>query len=667
MKSFSKFAVLSLLLTSCLFAQPKGDKAAAPSPARSKSQMTCVMAPHIMRMFLLQHMTEKSITPEIQRRTVKSFLESLDGMKLYLTKSEYKSLDEKLTKMFKGMGRGDCSALEDARTIVEQRSKEHYNYMQKLLGDSFKFDETVELVTDPKKRDFAATNEDINKFLNKYVHVQIVRYLAADKDLKESKELLLKSYMRNSNKVRELAMADLLDLFINSFSSSLDPHSNYLPPKADEEFDIGMTNSLEGIGASLTWQDGFTVVNEVIKGGPADRAKVLTREDRILAVAQGNKGEYVPIVDMDLSDVVRLIRGKKGSTVKLRVQRKVDGVNTNLEVAIVRDKVAVQEQMARIKYEERERNGKKLNLGVITLPSFYSGERGANRSAYNDVKRLLAEAKEKKVDGLMLDLSNNGGGLLTDAVSIAGLFLKEGEVVASKFTGGEVEKLKDEDSSTDYSGPLVLLINRYSASASEIVAGALKDYNRALIVGGDHTFGKGTVQSLAQLPEGLGALKFTISMFYLPSGDSTQHKGVDSDIVIPSVLNSDDIGEKAMDYSIPPSSIKSFLGKNVNVASGKPDHWNPVKSAWVKSLAAKSSERVKSKEEFKEIFKDIEIAKDKNETIKVKEFLARSKEIEKKDKKDLSKRQIELIEELGRPYVNEGLDILADLVEVEKK
>jgi carboxyl-terminal processing protease len=664
MKSLPKFALLTVLLTSCLFAQQKpGGK--PPSPSRSKSQMTCVMAPHIMRMFLLQHMTEKSITPEIQRRTVKSFLESIDGMKLYLTKAEHKELDSKILKMFKTMNQGDCSPLEDARKIVELRSKEHYSYMQKLLGDSFKFDENTELVIDPKKREHAATAADLNKFLDQYVHVQLARYLAAEKDLKESKELLLKAYLRNSNKIRDLQMSDLLDIFINSFSSSLDPHSTYFSPKADEEFAIDMTNSLEGIGASLTWQDGFTVVNEVIAGGPADKAKVLMREDRILAVAQGKRGEYVPIVDMELSDVVRLIRGKKDSTVRLRIQRKIDGENTNFEVSIVRDKVSVKEQMARIKYEERERDGKKLNLAVITLPSFYSGERGANRSAYNDVKRLVAEAKEKKVDGLMLDMSNNGGGLLTDAVSIAGLFIREGGIVASKFTGGEVDILEDKDSGIDYSGPLVVLINRYSASASEIVAGALKDYNRALVVGGDHTFGKGSVQSLAQLPEGLGALKFTISMFYLPSGQSTQHKGVDSHIVIPSVLNSDEIGEKSMDYSFPPSAIKGFMGKKVNSAKGTPDYWTPVKSTWITSLKTKSAERVKEKEEFKDIFKDIERLKEKSDVVKVKEFLARSKENEKKDKKDLKKRQIELIEELGRPYVNEGLDILADLIKIQ--
>lgn len=667
MKSFPKFAIFSLfLLTSCLFAQPQSATPKA-QPGKTKSLLNCVTAPHIMRMFLMQHMTEKTITPEIKRRTVKSFLDGVDGMKLYFTKAEHTQLEKKVEGVFNSMGRGDCAVLEEARQLAEQRSKEQYEFVKKLVEKpEFKFDETVELVINPKKREYPADAAAVNKFLEKYVHVQLARYVAADKDIKESKEMLVKSYLRASKKIREIEMSDLLDIFINSFSTSLDPHSNYLSPRTDEEFDIEMTNSLEGIGASLMWDNGFTVVAEVIAGGPAEVQKKLQRDDRILAVAQGEKGEYVPIVDMELSDVVRLIRGKANSIVKLRVQRKLEGENTNLEVQIQRGKVSIQEQMARIKYETRERDAKKLNLAVINLPAFYLGERGANRSAYNDVKKLLEEAKTKKVDGVLFDMSNNGGGILTDAVGIAGLFIKEGGVVASKFTGGESEVLEDKDPNTVYSGPLVILQNRYSASASEIVAGALKDYKRALVVGGDHTFGKGTVQSLAQLPEGLGALKFTISMFYLPSGQSTQHKGVDSDIVIPSVLNSDEIGEKSMDYSFPPSSIKSFLGKKSNVASGA-EHWTPIKSQWVKDLKAKSEARVKTKEEFKEIFRDIELSKKKDDVVKVKEFLARSKEIEKKDKKDVKKRQSELVEELGRPYVNEGLDILADLVSVQAK
>lgn len=667
--SLPKFALLSVLLTSCLFAQPKPDSArAGTSKAKPKSLLTCETVPHLMQMFLMQHLTVKTVTPEIQRRTIKSFLESLDGMKMYFTKAEHADLEKKIGAMFVTMRQGNCSALEEAHKLIEIRSKEHYAYIQQLLkSPNFKFDDSVELQINPKKRDYAKDSDEIKKFLNKYVHIQLARYLAADKDLKESESLLEKSYLRTTKKIREIETSELLDIFVNAFSTSLDPHSSYFSPKTDEEFGIEMTNSLDGIGASLMWDNGFTVVAEVIAGGPADKQKVLMRDDKILAVAQGVNGEFVPIVDMELSDVVHLIRGEVNSIVRLRIQRKTGGENTNLEVQITRGKVSIKEQMARIRYETRERDGKKLNLGVITLPAFYSGERGANRSAYNDVKRLLEEANAKKVDGILFDLSNNGGGMLTDAVGITGLFIKEGPVVASKMSGEEVDVLEDKDPTTVFTGPLVLLTNRYSASASEIVAGAIKDYKRGLIVGGDHTYGKGTVQTLGQLPEGLGALKFTIAMFYLPSGDSTQHKGVVGDIVMPSVLNSDDIGEKATDYSFPPSSIKSFMGKKVDTAPGKADYWKPIQASWIKQLRAKSESRIKAKDEFKDIFRDVEIAKKKDDVIKVKEFLARSKELEKKDKKDVKKRQSEIIEEMGRPYVNEGLDILSDLIEVESK
>ena len=658
MKSLSKIVILQLFLTACFFSP---DKSAARKPP-TKSKLNCIITPQIMRVFLSQHMVQKKLSSEIRKRTVKSFIESMDGMKILFTKEDYKKLDKELNNMFVTMGRGDCKAIEEVRKTAEIRSKENYAHMTKLLGNGFKFDEGIELVTNPEKREYPDSKQDAYKFLDKYVHLQIARYLAADKKLDEAKKLTLKSYNRALKKLRELESPEVLGAFLNSFSSSLDPHSNYFSPKSDEEFEIDMTNSLEGIGASLGWEDGFTVVHEVIAGGPAERAKNLIRKDKILAVAQGASGQFVPIIDMELSDVVRLIRGKKGTTVRLRILRKVDGNNSNVEIAIVRDKVSIKDQMARVSYEKKKHGDKEYNLAVISLPSFYTGERGAGQSAYEDVRKLLEQAKKKKIDGVVLNLTNNAGGSLPDAVNLAGLFIGEGGVTASKFVDGKVNVLADDDSGIVYSGPLVVLTSRFSASASEIVAGALQDYKRAVIVGADHTFGKGTIQQLSPLSPELGAIKYTISMYYLPGGHSPQHSGVDSDVVLPSVLHTDDYGEKSFDYSLPPSKVKSFVSAKANLAEGAEGYWTPVKASVLKDVANNSTKRVKSKEDFKDIFKDIEEVKNKDEVVKVKEFLVRAKESEEKDEKNQDKKQIELIEEAGRPYVNEALDILVDLI-----
>jgi carboxyl-terminal processing protease len=381
-----------------------------------------------------------------------------------------------------------------------------------------------------------------------------------------------------------------------------------------EDFEIQMRLSLEGIGATLSSQDGFTIIEQLIPGGAAESSGKLKVKDKIIAVAEGKDGEFKNVIEMDLRDVVKMIRGPKGSDVRLKILRKAGKDTSRFELALVRNQIKLEDEAAAITYVDREVGGQKLKVGLLNLPSFYADNRQGGPSASTDMKKILGEAVKNKTDAIVLDLSNNGGGSLRDAVDIAGLFFGTGNVVkqsqrdSGDLTEIQYDVLRDTDSSVDWSGPLVVLISRISASASEIVSGTLQDYNRAVVVGGDHTFGKGTVQSVEYLPPGLGAIKTTVGMFFTAGGQSTQHRGVDADLVWPSNLSTDEIGEKTLEYSVPPKKINSFLSSTAYVREGK-GAWSKVTPDIIKRLKAKSDPRVASSKEFKKVVDEIQKAK----------------------------------------------------------
>ncbi|RYZ84898.1 MAG: tail-specific protease, partial [Proteobacteria bacterium] len=334
-------------------------------------------------------------------------------------------------------------------------------------------------------------------------------------------------------------------------------------------------------------------------------------------------------------------------------------------------KVNLEDEAASIIYEDREVNGKKHKVGIINFPSFYADSRRGGRSSASDLKKIIKEANEKKVEGLVLDLSNNGGGSLEDAVKIAGLFFKTGNVVkqSSKDAGRSEQTLSDTDGTVDWAGPLVLLTSRISASASEIVAGTLQDYKRAVIVGGDHTFGKGSVQSVLPMPNNLGALKVTVGMFFVPGGNSTQHRGVEADISLPGPYSTDDIGEKSLDYSLPPQKIASFTSNEAYVKEGT-GAWSTLKPEWLKSLHDKSVSRVDKNDDFKKIEDELKKAKARGKTIKVSEILKDKTETKSKKEKEKQARygnkELKNKEYLKRADINEATNVLLDLMGLEE-
>jgi carboxyl-terminal processing protease len=626
----------------------------SPTIARA-GNLSCAVLPQLFSLYFRFHYVHRSMSDEIKTHTVDQFIRSIDPSKTLLLQGQVDTLKKQLLGTFKTMDEGDCSALEEVQKNLVKGVEENEKAAKEFLNDKYVLDETVELITDPEKRKFSKDLNEKKSLLKKMIHFQITNEMLSKTKLPEAKKNVIHRYELDTKRIREKKLTDLQVDFAESFALALDPHSSYLSADSLEEFRIQMQLSLEGIGASLSSQNGFTLVEEVIPGGAADRLKVLQPKDKIIAVAQDGQ-KAVPVVDMDLQNVVKKIRGKKGTKVTLTILRQGE-TNKTFDVTIVRDKIDIKESAAKLTYETKKSGGKKFKVGVIDLPSFYGGGR-EGRSSADDMRKLVLEAKKNKVDGLVIDLSRNGGGLLDDAVKIAGLFIKKGPVVATKGSDQRVDVLADNDDSVAFNGPLLVLTSRLSASASEILAGALKDYHRALIVGSDHTYGKGTVQVVSDLPQGLGAMKVSTGMFFVPGGASTQHQGVESDIELPSVFTTDDIGEKTMDYSLPPQKIPTFVGNEVN-GSEPGKHWIPVDEEIVKKLKKLSLERVAKDEKFTEIVKNVEDAKKNKGVIRLAEMKKKAEEENKKDGKKEKSRKAK-IKETQAPLVSEGVNIMVD-------
>ena len=615
-----------------------------------------------MNVFLSNHFSVNQLNADVKSHTVTLFMKFVDPNKQLLYVADVAKMKTQLTDLFDAMKSGNCAGLNEVSNTLVARAEENLKIVSDQLKPGFKLNDSLKYQTDTKKRDYPTTPDQKKALLEAAIHTQIATIMAGDVKLDKAMQQLKKRYELSVKRAKELTQPKMINLFAESFAHSLDPHSDYLSPEQLDEFRINMNLSLEGIGVSLSSDDGYTIVQEIIPGGSADRAHALLPKDKIISVAQDKK-EAVGIIDMDLSDVVKMIRGKKGTKVTLSVVRTKGGKTETFNTTIVRDKVDMKEQAAKITYETRKVGDKSYKIGIIDLPSFYGGSDKNARDCYTDMKKVVEEAVSKKVDGLVLDLSSNGGGLLQDAVRIAGLFIKNGPVVATQDGKKNRDVLSDEDAKVVYNGPLMLITTRQSASASEILAGAMHDYHRALIVGGDHTYGKGSVQVLNPLPLGLGAMKLTTQMFYLPGGVSTQHGGVAADVAMPTFLDLDDMGEQYMDYALPPSKTEPFINMAAAQSKDPAEAWTPVAGDVIAYLKEKSSKRVEANQEFKDIQKDLDESKKNEGWVKVAEILQRStkdkdKRKDRKEKGTTAKGRQELW--LKNPLVQESLNIMQD-------
>lgn len=610
---------------------------AAAESAPQSMELGCEPLYPIQMKYLEKHINYSSETPNLESRTIDQFIKRMDGSKLYLLESDTKQIRKIMAGVFERVKKKDCSQITKANDYFVKKVKARVEFAKKYLtSKNFKFNPKASIYRDPEERPRPKDLASANKAHENYMQYQVASYVVTDMKEDEARQQIVRNYERALHRVQETKIEEQYSNYLDAFARALDPHSSYLAQDQLEDFEIQMRLSLEGIGATLSSQDGFTVIEQLIPGGSADHSGKLKAKDKIIAVAQGKDGEYQNVIEMDLRDVVRLIRGPKGSEVRLKILRKTASKeNQRFEVVLNRDKIKLEDEAASITYHEKEVAGVKKKVALVNLPSFYSDNRKNGRSAATDMKKLLKEAKENGAEAIVLDLSSNGGGSLRDAVDIAGLFFSTGNVVKQSQRGTSLsdqsfEELPDTDATVDWPGPLVILTSRVSASASEIVSGALKDYKRAVIVGGDHTFGKGTVQSVEYLPVGLGAIKTTVGMFFTPGGKSTQHIGVASDVVFPSTLSIDEIGEKTLDYSLPPKTIKPFLSKSAYVTSG-PSAWAQLTPPLIKKLKEKSETRVLASKDFKKIVDDIAKNKKRGKMLVAGDLL-KDKESKEKDK-----------------------------------
>ncbi len=652
----SKFPHILLIFTLLFSAHPA---------SAEKAEIPCQVVPLLMQAFLKAHVSARPFDGELVNRTASQFLKRIDPGKNFLWQSDATSLEPKVREFMKQEGRFDCGVVEGVRDLLVKRTKEQLEYAKSVLNDdSFKLDENVEIQLDNEKRAWIKDADDAKKRQFAQIQFQISNYLLTDLKLPEARKQLVHRYELNLKRVEELSKSDMYSYVVNAFASALDPHSDYLSPEDTEDFRIDMSLSLEGIGASLSSDDGFTVIQELIPGGAAAKSKLLEPKDKIIAVGQGEDGQLENVIDMDLRDVVRKIRGKAGSKVHLRILREKPE-SQRFDVTLVRSKVKLEDKAANVEYETRKIGGKKVTLARLELPAFYGDPTRRERSSYRDVANAIQEIKKKKADGIVLDLSQNGGGLLEEAVRIVGLFINKGNVVATKDSRKDVQALDDEDPLVQWDGPLVVLTSRLSASASEIVAGALQDYKRAVVVGSDHTYGKGSVQAVLPLQNDLGILKVTTGLFYIPGGRSTQHRGVASDVVIPSIFATEDVGEKYLDYSLNPDVIPTFVSAEAN-SSGS---WTPVNPTEIEKLRAQSRLRVTASKEFQEIEKEIKELNDRRGLVKLSELRKKDQEQRAKDKKKGNKEKAakELAKERHAPHRSEAFQVLADLIQLRRE
>ena len=499
------------------------------------------------------HYLDEPIDNTFSEKVFNIYIKMLDPAKANFLATDIEEFSKYRHSFDEDLKKGD---LKDAFFIYrryQERRKQRLNYTLELLNkgiDSLDFKKTEFLELDREKLPWLTDMAAAKDLWRRLLKNEILNLKLDDKSEEEILSTLTKRYQNQLRILEQTNSGDVFEYFITAYTHSYDPHTEYFPPAESENFDIHMRLSLEGIGALLRSEDGYVKVEQLVTGGPAEQGKELHPTDRIIAVGQGEKGELVDVVGWRLDDVVDLIRGPKGTVVRLKIISSDNAdVSKTRVISITRDTVKLEEQSAKKKIIEIKRGETVYKVGVITLPAFYVDFEGAMsgkpdyKSCSRDVEKLLRELEDENIDSLIIDLRNNGGGSLQEADEMTGLFIGTGPVVQIRNADNEVVLVKDLDPKVVYAGPMAVLVNRLSASASEIFAGAIQDYGRGIVVG-SQTFGKGTVQSMERLKP--GRVKYTEAKYYRINGDSTQNRGVMPDIIFPTAVDKDEIGESSL-------------------------------------------------------------------------------------------------------------------------
>lgn len=635
------------------------------------------------------HYRETDLDDSLSSVIFNNFVKTLDGNKNYFLASDLRSFEKYRYELDNKLKEGDLVPAFYIFNIYKKRVESRLTYALAHVSDKFDFSKDEEFTFDREKESYADSEADLDELWRKTIKNQAIGLKLSGSDQEKIVDVLTKRYDRFQGNVAKYNSNDVFEMFMNSVTEAFDPHTNYFTPLNAEDFQMQSSKSLEGIGATLQQENDFTKITELRPGGPAFLSGEIKPEDRVAGVGQGADGEMIDVVGWRSDEVAGQIRGPKGTLVRLQLLPAGASPGSELkEVTLVRDKIKLDEARAKSQVVQYSERGTDYNLGVITVPDFYLDPEGYDKggedytSTTNDVRRLVKELQAQNVDGIMLDLRNNGGGALVEAISLTGLFLPGGTVVQVKDSRAQVQKYDDDNKGMTYEGPMNVMINRFSASASEIFAGAIQDYKRGVIVG-EQTYGKGTVQNVRGLEEflrgesedKLGLLKFTIAKFYRVSGSSTQHKGVTPDIEYPSVYSADEFGESSKPSALPWDKIAS--------ADFKP--MNYVDRNMLSILQKQHNKRLKEDKSLIDLQYDIEqLQQNRKRTVVSLNYDVRKKEQEDFEKKraarelnatvkigdsldDASATAGRSLDDMKDAYLKESIKLLADQIQAKKK
>jgi carboxyl-terminal processing protease len=558
--------LVTLLVSQSLWANVETDTAVDPAKLKpvplNPMPIHSTTTQNIVDALALRHFVETDLDDNLSSKILDTYISDLDPSKSYFLASDIKEFEAYRFKLDEALRRGDLSPAFSIFNRYHQRVIKRFEKVIAKLEvgvDQFDFTKPEELLIDREAIPWPQSASELDELWRKRIKDSVLNLKLTDKEPEKIQELLVKRFANRLTRAKQTNSEDVYQLYMNSFTKIYDPHTQYFSPRTSENFNINMSLSLEGIGAVLQIEDEFTKVVSLVPAGPADKAGALKPDDKIIAVGQGIKGDMVDVIGWRLDEVVQLIRGPKDTVVRLDIvaASSSDGAGSRV-INITRNKVELEEQSAKSEILELEQFGAVRKIGVIDIPTFYvdfkaiqKGDRNF-KSTTRDVKKLIQDLVTQGVDGIVIDLRDNGGGSLQEAKLLTGLFIDRGPTVQIRNKRNLVDVLYDKDITVVYDGPLAVLVNRLSASASEIFAGAMQDYERGVVLG-SQTFGKGTVQSL--LPLNRGQLKLTQAKFYRISGESTQEKGIIPDILYPSSYDPESIGESTLDQPLPWDTI----------------------------------------------------------------------------------------------------------------
>ena len=658
MKKTALFILIGLLFSSLVFAKIPVVPVKELVPADRHERATEVIL-HIIKTY---HYKKTILNDGLSGDIYDNYLESLDPNRNFFTQEDINRFDKYRFQLDDALDNAELDPAYEIfrryREIVAERS----NYALQLLETDFDFTVDEDYQFDRRDEPWALNTEELNELWRERVKNDILNLKLAKKEGSEIKDTLSKRYTRLKTSAFQIDANDIFQSFVNAYTTAIEPHTSYFSPRASENFDISMSLSLEGIGAVLRSDNDYTMVNEVVPGGPADLGKELKAEDKIIGVGQDAKGEMVDVIGWRLDDVVDLIRGPKGTVVRLELLPKDAGPDGPSKIiAITRDKIKLEEQAAKSSIIELPQSAGRI--GVVEVPNFYSdfaaqarGDKDYN-STTRDVRRLIAELGKEQVEGIIIDLRGNGGGSLAEALELTGLFIETGPIVQTRDSTGRVEVNSDPDPNVAYSGPMAVLVDRYSASASEIFAGAIQDYRRGVIIG-EPTFGKGTVQNIVDLnrfvrmkDEDLGRLKTTIMQFFRISGGSNQHKGVIPDITYPTYTHTEDTGERSLDHALPWDQVEPA---RFVTASAPINNYTKVKVA--------HEQRIKDDRLFQLLLEEIELSYQASNTKVVSLLESRRKT----ERDELTHNRLKIKNEIRKIQGLEPIPENADLEELDK-